>query len=62
MDAGEAALFVGELKYAFKRYKVRPQNKVIVRFVTIDGAEVEVTLDPLQGAINSGFTAAPSRD
>lgn len=61
MDAGDAALLVGELKYAFKRYGVRPQNKVIVKFVTIDGATVEVTLDPLQGAINSGFESAPPR-
>lgn len=61
MDAGDAALLVGELKYTFKRYGVRPQNKVTVKFTTMDGATVEVILDPLQGAINSGFEAAPPR-
>lgn len=62
MDAGDAALLCGEMKFTFKRFGVRPQNKVVVRFVTMDGATVEVTLDPLQGAINSGFEAAPPRE
>lgn len=61
MDAGDAALFVGELKYAMKRYGIRPSLKVVVKFTNIEGAEIEVTLDPLQGAINSGFEAAPPR-
>lgn len=61
MDAGDAAALVGELRYAFKRYGVQPQNKVVVHFVSKDGASLEITLDPSQGAISSAFEAPPKR-
>lgn len=59
MDAGDAAALAGELRYAFKRYGVQPQNKVKVEFVCKDGSSLEITFDPLQGAINSAFEAPP---
>lgn len=62
MDAGDAAALAGEIRYAFKRYGVQPQNKVTVRFVSKDGADLEITFDPLQGAINSAFDAPPRRE
>ena len=54
-------MLAGELKFVFKRYGVQPQNKVLVRFVSKDLATVEITFDPLQGAVNSLFEAAPRR-
>ncbi len=61
MDAGEAAALAGELKFAFKRYGVQPQNKVTVHFVSKDGANLEITFDPFQGALNSAFEGPPKR-